>query len=199
MPYCTSLALREAARTIVLYGTLLLAIPATADLRSTTLSSLVAESDLIVLARVDTSERRPDGSGTAVLAVQQTFKGAAPTEPIHLDWSSEVHEQRIPAPPAAMLLFLRRHDGSRLSGTHYGRSYWKLEADDAAGTSCRRYTRYAYPIDMVSIDTPELQRKLIRIVVGSDASRVKILCLDDMAALMQPTPARGVRNEIQRR
>lgn len=180
MPELPSIAIAACT----LWVALVLSAPATADLRGTNLSSLIAQSELIALANVDSSERRPDGSGFAVLTIERTIKGTAPTEPLRLQWSSEVHEQRIPPPPATLLLFLKRHDGRHLSGTHYGRSYWTVETDDAAGAACRRYTRYVYPVDMLRVDSPELKRRLLRTLPGGGSPPVEVLCLDDPTALL---------------
>lgn len=169
-----------------LVAVLLLAhVPARADLRSTTLSALVGDSRHIVLAEVSALDGAPRGRGGARLKPLQAIKGALPADPLALQWSDEVHEQRVPAPPAQVLLFL----SATLTATHYGRSYWPIEHERSAGARCTRYVRYQYPIDLLRLDADQRRRLLQTLPVRQGTAPVRILCLDDWQALTQAPAA----------
>ena len=122
--------------------------PAAAKLAPSRFSALLAESELICLARV--TEAGVDRHRRhAVVEVTKVLKGERPTGAIRFDFRSEEHEQLMTVVGEERLLFLKKVDG-KWTGTHYGRSYWPFvpAADPAVGP----VTRVVYPIRMVRFE-----------------------------------------------
>ena len=113
-------------------------------------------------------------------------------DPLTLSWSDEVHDQRLPEPPSQVLLFLAPRQGV-LTGTHYGRSYWPVETAPLTGTRCSRYTRYRYPIDMLRLSAAQSRQWLQTLPRQANLPVQRILCLDDLDHLLNPTNPRSPR------
>lgn len=163
--------------------------PVLADLRSSTLDALLADSEFIVLAQVEALEPAAHGAGSARLKPIEHVRGQGPDGPFTLRWSDEVHDQRVPAAPATLLLFLKHRDGQLLPA-QYGRSLWPVES---SASGCRRYTRYRYPVDLVRLDAAQRDRLLQSRPAGAGAPAVRILCLDDWASLLTNPSTRTTR------
>jgi hypothetical protein len=132
--------------------------PAHARLAHSRFSRLLSESELIVRVRVTAVHLEPKiESGYVMVEVLETYKGTAPTSPIRISYSGEVHDQRMKQKGEERLLFLARRDG-QWTGTHYGRSYWWLvpAADPAVG----QVSPLRYPTTMLKFDGAH--RKLLR-------------------------------------
>lgn len=175
---------------LIAVGLVLLAAapPVLADLRGSTLHSLLHDSHWIVLARVESVTPGAHGAGQARLLPLETVRGTATTEPFTLGWSDEVHDQRVPPPPATVLLFLARRDGV-LGPAQYGRSLWPVQTGPLAASRCTRYTLHRYPLTLLQLDASQQQSLLQR--AGSPPQ--PILCLDDWAALISTHPPRTPR------
>lgn len=122
--------------------------PAAARLAPSKFGDLLAESELICVARV-TETQIDRYRGHAVVEVTRVLQGDRPSGPIRFDFSGEVHDQVLTVVGEERLLFLKKVDG-KWTGTHYGRSYWPLvpAADPAVGP----VTRVVYPVRMLRFE-----------------------------------------------
>jgi hypothetical protein len=123
-----------------------------ADLASTNFSDLVAQSDLIIEGRVVRAEiLGPGQAGEALVAVKAVHKGTYSNAHMRIEWSGEVHDQRIDRVGEDRLLFLKRKLGG-YEGTHYGRSYWVFQQGNYGVV----FTPYSYPTSKVRMDVPNM-------------------------------------------
>jgi hypothetical protein len=122
---------------------LCLVAPAHAKLAPSTITDLLAESELI--AQVNVTEATAQ---YAVVEIVEVLKGTKPDQPIRIEFSQEEHEQTMAATDQR-LVFLKKRDG-KWTGTHYGRSYWPLAA--TSDKKAALATPYIYPMTMVRFD-----------------------------------------------
>jgi hypothetical protein len=127
-----------------------------AKLGETRLSDLVLASDLVVRARVVSAEADNRGGGFALLAVEQTFRGALTDRNLRIAWTDEVHDQHILCVGEEWLLFLKHKMDGGVEAARYGRSYWRLGR--VFGTD-RIVAVYEEPITLVNLDVPGLLTK----------------------------------------
>jgi hypothetical protein len=117
-----------------------------ASLAPTTFEDLVRDSSLIVIARSQESRVVDFAAGRAKLKTDRVLRGRWPGPFITLEWTEEVHDQRIRRVGEAYLLFLRA-EGNRYVGTHYGRSYWPMDYTKER----KEFIEYIYPVTYVKV------------------------------------------------
>ncbi|MEI7870169.1 MAG: hypothetical protein WCI11_19975 [Candidatus Methylumidiphilus sp.] len=158
---------------------------ANADLSSTSLESLIEQSDVIVFAQLIKFENDHFGAGYAIFTPKKTIKGELPSESFRITWSDEVHEQRIDTNDSR-LLFLKRTTNGGFTGTQYGRSYWIVETPSSKDSACNSFTQYIYPVNMISIDSKYIKAGLFIKHNPHKKSKVTpILCLDDIQSIIR--------------
>ena len=180
----------------VLMVLLLDAAPAQALLMPCTLEELVANSELIVQAEVTElpprqTVRNADGSytlseGSALLRVVRTFKGVPIDDTIRIQFSDEVHEQRITTDKFQRLLFLKKDKDGKYTAAFHGRSYWPLvPIGDVEG---RLAVPYDYPMTTIKVAESLLKQAELAIPeLELDPYRGPVIFLDDLIAFLNPT------------
>ena len=121
-------------------------------LATSLLSDLISESELIVQAFPIEIHILQNGDGWALMEIREFYKGSIHKSNIRIEWSAEVHEQRILNHRQPYLLFLKSNMSGGYTGTHYGRSYWHYNTD----VNMSPIVLYHYPITMIKIDYPSL-------------------------------------------
>jgi hypothetical protein len=160
--------------------------PAAGKLAPSTLSDLIADSDLIMHARVTELSTEIPGTrlaGVALLRVDRVFKGTYDQETVKIEFEPEVHEQFITTVQYERLLFLKKTPAGTYIGTQYGRSYWPLIWVD--GAERQLVTPYVYPTNIIAI--PDALIKEAEVLVpelGLEKHRVKAIHLKDLIPLL---------------
>ena len=142
-------------KVILIFFICLSVFPINAKLKKSKLSKLIEESELIIKAKVVQSTLNQDEfSGYAILKIEDIYKGSIEDKKIILNWSSEVHDQKLLTIGETRLFFLKETEG-KLTGTHYGRSYVPLLYNQAI-ESVGYFIEYKYPTDEIIIDEGNL-------------------------------------------
>jgi hypothetical protein len=113
------------------------------------LDTLIFQSDLIAIGSVESYTWRKIGSGVALLHVTQALRGTVGKDTIEISWTSEAHDQPIDE-KGRYVLFLKRLEGNKYTGTIYGRSYWKIETTTPGGESIP-YISFKYPVNLIHL------------------------------------------------
>jgi hypothetical protein len=125
-----------------------------ADLIHTQLSDLVKSSDVIARGRIIRAQLNPEGGGTAVVEVLQTYVGRAENRRVTVGWGAPgSHDQSLEHVGEERLLFLKQKNPNTLQETRAGMSYWPLWSECLTG---RVVIPYTYPMTEVEIDVPGL-------------------------------------------
>ncbi len=114
-----------------------------AELASSKLSDLIAESDLIVQVLITKAESKPRAGGYALSKIEKVFKGNYSESELK-NFSSEMHEQMIERSGDEYLLFLKNREG-QYTGTHYGQSYWPLYPTEDGKLATPRWYPFGSP------------------------------------------------------
>lgn len=141
------------------------ATPSWAKLKSSSLDSLIDDSEWIIEATVKRVERTGIRAGTATLQVRRAFVGEWKSGDLELAWSEEAHDQSIASIDHDYLLFLKRNGTSGHVAAQYGRSYWRflVQISDPERANLDAPTRgfaYEYPLDLLKMGK-KLERRLI--------------------------------------
>ena len=160
--------------------------PAFGSLAPSTLSDLIADSDLIVQAHVIQLGNEIPGMGLvsfAVLRVQRIFKGTYDQGTVRIEFEPEFHEQLITTLQYDRLLFLKKTPDGTYAGTQYGRSYWPLIW--VAGAERKLVTPYVYPTSLIAVpDTLIKEAEVMAPEPGLEKHRIKAIYLDGLIPLL---------------
>lgn len=141
-----------------------------ADLSGSEFMDLIKESEIIVIAKAG---KPTYDEACSKLVVVELLKGVEQSPAIEIKWSPEFHDQKI-TKQGTYLLFLKKHDGENYSGTHYGRSYWSLNATSGKKETCSLFTPYTYPINTVKIKNDYLTTS------GKKNNSTQVICLEQV-------------------
>lgn len=175
---------------LMMYGVLYVPL-AFAKLAPTTLIELIADSDVIMQARVvQVGEELPQSRlpNHAVLRVQRVLKGSYESEEITIRFEPELHEQFLTSLHEDRLLFLRRTEDSSYIGTHYGMSYWPLVASGGEGDEL--VTPYAYSTTLITMPDPLVRAPPAPIPgLGIERQPEKVIYLTEVISLLTAVEA----------
>lgn len=161
--------------------------PAFGKLAPSTLSDLIADSDLIVQAQAIQLGTEIPGTrlaGFAVLRIQRVFKGTYNQETVRIEFEPEEHEQFITTVQYERLLFLKKTPDGTYTGTQYGRSYWPLTWVE--GAERKVVTPYVYPTSIISV--PDALIKEAEVMAPElllEKQRVKAIYLEELIPLLE--------------
>lgn len=102
---------------------------ASAKIGFVTFDDLVSESEFIVYGIAKEIKISDYGDGYSKIKIIDVAKGDVKAESLIVNWSSEVHDQRIYEANGRYVLFLKKDDSGNLITAIHGRGFLKVQLD----------------------------------------------------------------------
>lgn len=179
---------------VVLTGCGLFPALASATREPTSFEELVADSEVIVLARVSRIAVDAQTAGGAVVQVLRVLKGTPSQPTLTLQWSDDPDEQRLTTWDQEHVLFLKRASTGVYQPARVGVSYWPVARTvGPAGLA----VAYRFPLTLIAIPETTLLKPATFFAPSGERERAEAVYLDDLIAAISPPPTPPAAAPIQ--